>query len=174
MKNLIFTLFLMHSVFSFSQYGTWMTYEHTQFNRYVHEYAEYDVDFNAITPIVRYLLYQDTTMVTYNIDTINFRNVVRLVLSGDSSQYVRGDGSMASFHISTGKDTISGVSAMTSYVVSHNYGYAPVITLTPRSADAAADCYISAIDSNSFTITFTNQPPVGTDNIIFDWVAIKP
>jgi len=63
---------------------------------------------------------------------------------------------------------------MLTYVVTHNYGYVPVITLTERSPDAAADHYISDIDSNTFTITFINQPPVGTDNIIFDWVAIKP
>lgn len=150
-----------------------------QYELYEFEGIEYkNVYMWQESPAVPIYRGHDTMYIGYYVDTFDLSRVVRFVLPGTTNQYVRGDGSFAAFpsdNIETGKDTISGVNAMTSYAVAHNFGYIPsVVTLSPRSADAAADCYISAIDSNTFTITFTNQPPVGTDNIIFDWVAIKP
>jgi hypothetical protein len=74
----------------------------------------------------------------------------------------------------SGSALISGVDTVFSYNVSHNLGTVPTfIDLQSRSADSCGDYFVSAITATTFTITFINQPPVGTDNIIFDWVAIK-
>lgn len=173
MKNLIFTIILACSGYvSYSQspVGYYINVDENDGNTWEKKTIEYYAFGPQAYPI--YTL-NDTASWYFYTDTINFAYVDQFVLKGNTNQYVQGNGSIASFPITTGKDTISGVAAMTSYVVAHNYGYVPVITLTARSADAAADHYISDIDSTTFTITFINQPPVGTDNIIFDWVATK-
>lgn len=70
--------------------------------------------------------------------------------------------------------TFSGLSLTTSYTVTHGLGFTPImIILTPTSAPAAALSYISAKTSTTFTVTFLTVPIIGTNNISFDWIAIK-
>jgi hypothetical protein len=75
---------------------------------------------------------------------------------------------------SIGRDTISTTFGIYSYNISHGQAFTPDhVFLQARSADAAAECWVSAITSTYFTVTFINTPPTDTNNVIFDWTAYK-
>lgn len=181
MKKFILSIMLVLTIGTVAKsqeyfpHDEWGFYGFSRTN-YPYSYAMYDtVLFSLNTEKVYFTRLASSTGnegLPQNFMWIDFADSGRVMVSPFDSLKVTWS-QIIGYPVTTGKDSISGVAAMTSYVVAHNYGYVPVITLTARSADAAADHYISDIDSTTFTITFINQPPVGTDNIIFDWVATK-
>lgn len=75
----------------------------------------------------------------------------------------------------TGQIVFSGIGLQTTYSFNHGLNFTPVkIFLQARSLNAAAAaCYISAINSTQFTVIFTSVPILGSNNLIFDWLAVK-
>lgn len=74
-----------------------------------------------------------------------------------------------------GQTTFSGITSTTVYTITHGLGYTPVaVFLQPRSDDAAERHYfINNITATTFDIVFLVAPAVGTNNIIFDLIAIR-
>lgn len=70
---------------------------------------------------------------------------------------------------------LSGLSLTTAYSITHNLPFTPTsIILVPRTANASALNYISAITSTTFTVTFLTVPVLGVNNISFDWYGVPP
>ncbi|MCD6434020.1 MAG: hypothetical protein J7L14_00205 [Candidatus Diapherotrites archaeon] len=74
-----------------------------------------------------------------------------------------GDGTTTTFNVPHKVLTPPYHPLMASDLVAH---------ITPMTADAAADAYVSEISDTYVTITFKNAPPSGTDNVKF-YVTVK-
>lgn len=100
-----------------------------------------------------------------NILTANDTGVIQRV-SISSFNFLQG---------SYGATTFSGITSTTVYTITHGLGYTPVaVFLQPRSDDAAErHYYVTGITATTFDIVFTVAPATGTNNLIFDWFAIK-
>jgi len=70
-----------------------------------------------------------------------------------------------------GVATFSGDGVVASFSWAHGLVSTPTkILVTPRSADASGDFYVTA-DATNITITYITAPPAGTDNIVLSWYA---
>jgi len=71
----------------------------------------------------------------------------------------------------SGVATFSGDGVTTSFSWAHGLVTTPSkILVTPKSADASGDFYVTA-DATNITITYITAPPAGTDNVVIAWEA---
>jgi len=71
----------------------------------------------------------------------------------------------------SGVATFSGDGATTQFSIAHGLVSAPTkVLVTPMTADAASDFYVTADDTNIY-INYKSAPPSGTDNLKFSWYA---
>lgn len=74
----------------------------------------------------------------------------------------------------SGSVTFDGLALTKDYVIPHGLGFTPsAIHIQPTSDDSSDNSWISAIDGTDFTITFQMNPPTGSDNLSFSWVAYR-
>ena len=157
MKNLIFITLLIGMIGSAkSQEVTW----------------NYDIEVNYVfaqpsTDFMnrKIIIFHDTVKVSFNVDTMEFMGVKFTpedVLKWKSAN-------------TPTNSIFSGITSTTVYTITHGLGYTPsAVFLQPRSDDAAErHYYISNITATTFDIVFTVAPATGTNNLIFDWFAIK-
>ena len=94
-----------------------------------------------------------------------------ITTSGMSTQMVMGDGSLSS--TAYGASTQSGTGLATSYTISHGLGSTPTwFIVNAASSDAQNIAYVIA-NSTTITIYYNLAPPSGTNNLVFNWRAIK-
>jgi len=71
----------------------------------------------------------------------------------------------------SGTATFSGDGTTTQFSIAHGLVKAPTkVLVTPMTADAASDFYVTADDTNIY-INYKSAPPSGTDNLKFSWYA---
>ena len=71
----------------------------------------------------------------------------------------------------SGTATFSGDGTTTQFSIAHGLVKAPSkVLVTPMTADAASDFYVTADDTNIY-INYKSAPPSGTDNLKFSWYA---
>jgi len=71
----------------------------------------------------------------------------------------------------SGVATFSGDGTTTQFSIAHGLVSTPTkIQVTPMTADAASDFYVTADDTNIY-INYKSAPPSGTDNLKFSWYA---
>jgi len=71
----------------------------------------------------------------------------------------------------SGTATFSGDGATTQFSIAHGLVSTPTkVLVTPMTADAAADFYVTADDTYIY-INYKSAPPSGTDNLKFSWYA---
>jgi len=71
----------------------------------------------------------------------------------------------------SGTATFSGDGTTTQFSIAHGLVSAPTkVLVTPMTADAASDFYVTADDTNIY-INYKSAPPSGTDNLKFSWYA---
>jgi hypothetical protein len=70
-----------------------------------------------------------------------------------------------------GVATFSGDGVTAQFVIAHGLAGAPsVVNVTPASADASGDFYITS-DASNIYVNFISAPPTGTDNVVLNWSA---
>ena len=75
-----------------------------------------------------------------------------------------------------GQSLLSGGVLQTAYTVNFPQAlpFTPItIIINPRSSNAAVPSWISSITTTGFTINFASVPVLGTNNIAFDYIAVK-
>lgn len=73
-----------------------------------------------------------------------------------------------------GASTISGLTLVTNYVITHGLPFTPsIVLIQPTSSNATAASYITNKTSTTFTVNFNTIPILGTNNISFDWIAFR-
>ena len=71
----------------------------------------------------------------------------------------------------SGTATFSGDGTTTQFSIAHGLVSTPTkVLVTPMTADAASDFYVTADDTNIY-INYKSAPPSGTDNLKFSWYA---
>jgi len=71
----------------------------------------------------------------------------------------------------SGTATFSGDGTTTQFTIAHGLVSTPTkVLVTPMTADAASDFYVTADDTNIY-INYKSAPPSGTDNLKFSWHA---
>ena len=71
----------------------------------------------------------------------------------------------------SGTATFSGDGTTTQFSIAHGLVSAPTkVLVTPMTADAASDFYVTADDANIY-INYKSAPPSGTDNLKLSWYA---
>jgi len=71
----------------------------------------------------------------------------------------------------SGTATFSGDGTTTQFSIAHGLVSTPTkVLVTPMTADAASDFYVTADDTNIY-INYKSAPPSGTDNLKFSWLA---
>lgn len=78
------------------------------------------------------------------------------------------------FNVDIARDTgsASGDGSTVTFTFSHSLGATPTVAhVTPTSAAAAGDHYVSAKSSTSIEVTFASAPASGTDNVTFDIIT---
>mgnify|MGYP000182653612 FL=1 len=71
----------------------------------------------------------------------------------------------------SGTATFSGDGTTTQFSIAHGLVSTPSkVLVTPMTADAASDFYVTADDTNIY-INYKSAPPSGTDNLKFSWYA---
>jgi len=71
----------------------------------------------------------------------------------------------------SGTATFSGDGTTTQFSIAHGLVSTPTkVQVTPMTADAASDFYVTADDTNIY-INYKSAPPSGTDNLKFSWYA---
>ena len=71
----------------------------------------------------------------------------------------------------SGAATFSGDGTTTQFTIAHGLVSTPSnVQVTPRSADAAGDFYVT-IDSTNIYVNYSSAPASGTDNVKLDWKA---
>ena len=71
----------------------------------------------------------------------------------------------------TSTATFSANGSATQFSIAHGLVATPSnVQVTPRSADAAGDFYVTANGSN-IQVNYSNPPPSGTDNVVLGWEA---
>lgn len=134
-------------------------------------------DNGAGTIMERYVMWCDT-------NHLKFPAVASTYSVASEPYYLGTDGAgnvfsvpatnVAGFQGTKGTSTFSGLTLVTTYTVSHGLGYTPSqIILQPRSANAAALNWTSNYTSTTFRVNFLTIPVIGTNNITFDWLALK-
>lgn len=73
----------------------------------------------------------------------------------------------------SGSAQFSGNGVLTSFVVNHGMGAIPDQVLITAGNATTLLAFVSAKAINTFTVTFTVAPGVGTNNIVFDWIALS-
>jgi len=100
---------------------------------------------------------------------------VKVSGTGNSQLIIRKNKLLAiSYHHPTensGTATFSGNGTTTQFSIAHGLVSAPTkVLVTPMTADAASDFYVTADDTNIY-INYKSAPPSGTDNLKFSWYA---
>lgn len=68
---------------------------------------------------------------------------------------------------------VSGDGSTKTFSFSHDLGSTPdAVTVTPASEDASTDWWLSGKDSASIDITYAAAPAAGTDNLVFEVMAV--
>jgi len=81
------------------------------------------------------------------------------------------DGETDARTASSGTATFSGDGSTTQFSIAHGLVSTPTkVLVTPMTADAASDFYVTADDTNIY-INYKSAPPSGTDNLKFSWYA---
>lgn len=76
--------------------------------------------------------------------------------------------------VKEGSSTHSGNASATTFTVTHGAGFQPSrVELTPTTAAAAAVHWVTIPNATTFVINFAAAPANATDNIKFDWAAVK-
>ena len=71
----------------------------------------------------------------------------------------------------SGVATFSGDGTTTQFTIPHGLVTTPSkVRVTPRSADAAGDFYIT-VDATNIYVNYITAPPSGTDNVVLEWEA---
>ena len=70
-----------------------------------------------------------------------------------------------------GSASFSGDGTTTQFTIAHGLVSTPTkVLVTPMTADAASDFYVTADDTNIY-VNYKSAPPSGTDNLKFSWYA---
>jgi hypothetical protein len=71
----------------------------------------------------------------------------------------------------SGTATFSGDVATTQFTIAHGLVSTPTnVHVTPKSADASGDFYVT-VDATNIYVNYLTAPPSGTDNVVLDWRA---
>ena len=71
----------------------------------------------------------------------------------------------------SGTVTFNGDGSTTQFTIAHNLVSTPSkVQVTPMSADASGDYYVT-VDSSNIYVNYKTAPPSGTDNIKLSWYA---
>jgi len=71
----------------------------------------------------------------------------------------------------SGTATFSGDGTTTQFTIAHGLVSTPSnVQVTPRSADAAGDFYVTVDDTNIY-VNYSSAPPSGSDNVVLGWEA---
>lgn len=97
MKNLILGLLAFIPFGALAQYDDWQQYSHFDERTFAYSFTALDEFSTPISPFTEFLFYHDTSCFEVRMDSLNFLDVTTILLSGNIGQYVRGDGSFASF-----------------------------------------------------------------------------
>ena len=101
---------------------------------------------------------EDKFTFTNKWDIIRFEGIVRFYTTGKLSR-------------NSGTTTFSGDGTTTQFSIAHGLVSTPTkVLVTPMTADAAADFYVTADDTYIY-INYKSAPPSGTDNLKFSWFA---
>lgn len=75
----------------------------------------------------------------------------------------------------TGSTTFGGIALTSIYTINHNQSFTPAqVHIQARNAGAASGTsYVQNITSTTFQIVFTGIPIIGTNNITFDFLAVR-
>jgi len=88
-----------------------------------------------------------------------------------SDNDIRGYANEGAKTENSGTATFSGDGTTTQFSIAHGLVSAPTkVQVTPMTADAASDFYVTADDTNIY-INYKSAPPSGTDNLKFSWFA---
>ena len=72
---------------------------------------------------------------------------------------------------SSGTQTFDGDGTTTKFTIAHGLVSTPSnVQVTPRSADAAGDFYVTVDDTNIY-VNYSSAPPSGSDNVVLGWEA---
>jgi len=80
---------------------------------------------------------------------------------------------LANGNTTKGTSTFSGTGFVSSFVVTHNLGFAPAQIQIQALTQNAATNWVTNITSTQFTVNFATIPLLGTNNINFSWLLIK-
>jgi len=101
----------------------------------------------------------------------NFEGVTEKILfvTAPSSYQIRRNRNYLTEN--SGTATFSGDGTTTQFSIAHGLVSTPTkVLVTPMTADAASDFYVTADDTNIY-INYKSAPPSGTDNLKFSWYA---
>ena len=71
----------------------------------------------------------------------------------------------------SGTATFDGDGTTTQFTIAHGLVSTPSnVQITPRSADAAGDFYVTVDDTNIY-VNYSSAPPSGSDNVVLGWEA---
>ena len=98
-------------------------------------------------------------------------NVANKILIGGSSSGAIVRRNIGYTTENSGTATFSGDGTTTQFSIAHGLVSTPTkVLVTPMTADAASDFYVTADDTNIY-INYKSAPPSGTDNLKFSWYA---
>ncbi len=109
-----------------------------------------------------YGIYLDASSTTTNdIANNRFSNVTTITTINNYAKLTRN----------SSKSTFSGDGSTTQFTIAHGLVSAPSkVLVTPCSADASGNFYVTA-DSTNIYVNYNTAPPSGTDNVCLNWYA---
>ena len=127
-----------------------------------------NVNYNDAYPSCYALYYQGKQQI---VEDCEFWELNNYEVANDLSGFIfKGIKGHALFE-NSGTATFSGDGATTQFSIAHGLVSTPTkVLVTPMTADAAADFYVTADDTNIY-INYKSAPPSGTDNLKFSWYA---
>ena len=127
---------------------------------------------NVIKNSARYGIGDHNTIATENIIAYNrFENNSAGALGGGNIANDKIFSNIGYTTENSGTATFSGDGTTTQFSIAHGLVSTPTkVQVTPMTADAASDFYVTADDTNIY-INYKSAPPSGTDNLKFSWYA---
>jgi len=127
---------------------------------------------NVIKNSARYGIGDHNTIATENIIAYNrFENNSAGALGGGNIANDKIFSNIGYITENSGTATFSGDGATTQFSIAHGLVSTPTkVSVTPMTADAASDFYVTVDDTNIY-INYKSAPPSGTDNLKFSWYA---
>jgi len=109
--------------------------------------------------------YQDKTIIKNNI----IENITPAIDDNGANTIIKNNYGYLTEN--SGKATFSGDGTTTQFKIAHGLVSKPSkVLVTPASADAAGDFYVTADDTYIY-VNYLSAPPSGTDNVVLCWYA---